>query len=250
MSKTPHKPTDDTAGNAASAQPAGDRPNATRRHLIRGAAAGPIIMALASRPVWGSQGLIMTLPSRPVWGSQGRCSLSGDIFSANVSNIDHECTAGQGCTPGYWRNNYKGWACTGFSPGTCMEWNQAGTQCQKLDATTGTTFEFVFGYPPQCAGVSTLMEVLQECPGTLDWHAVGAALNAACTSIYYGATLADVVQAYDMARTGQTDPQLLKDVFDNMNNRGCPIDAHGNCEMGYTLEDGYCIPVKTSLTFN
>ncbi|OOG21790.1 hypothetical protein B1C78_16040 [Thioalkalivibrio denitrificans] len=236
MSESPDNPRKEPAGTDQSA-PRQGHPNARRRNLIRGAMATP---------------LVVTLASRPVWGSQGACSLSGDIFSANVSDIDHECTAGQGCTPGYWRNNYKGWACTGFSPGTCMELNPSGNKCQKLDATTGTTFEYVFGYAPMCGSVTTLMEVLQECPGTLDWHAVGAALNARCTSIYYGASLAEVVQAYQMARDNpiQTDPELLKNVFDNMNNRGCPIDAHGNCEKGYTLEDDVCIPVKTSLTLD
>jgi len=232
MSDSPDKSQDTQATDTGSGQSsATSGHNATRRRLVRGAAAAPIIMTLASRPVWGSQ---------------GRCSLSGDIFSANVSNIDKECTPGQGCTPGYWKNNIKGWPCTGFSPGHCEEWQ--GNKCKKLDATTGTSFQAVFGYPPQCGGVNTLMEVLQECSGTLDWHAVGAALNAACSTVYYGASLDDVVRAYGMARTGETDPARLKDVFDNMNNRGCPIDAHGNCERGYTKNEvGECIPVRTSL---
>jgi len=207
-------------------------PNARRRTLIRGAAAAPLILSLASRPVWGTQ---------------GRCSLSGDIFSANVSNIDKECTDGHGCTPGFWKNNYLAWGCTGFSPGTCLQWNRAGTECQELDATTGTRFDAVFGYGPTCGGVTTLMEVLQVCNGSLDWHAVGAVLNAMCSAVYYGATAEEVVQAYAMARTGETDPLLLKDVFDNMNNRGCPLDAHGDCETGFSRnETGLCIPVKTS----
>lgn len=235
MSDSSNKPgTENTEAPSATAQTRGSGPDATRRRLIRGAAAAPVIMTLASRPVWGSQ---------------GRCSLSGDIFSANVSNIDHECTAGQGCTPGYWRNNYRGWDCTPFSPGHCMEWR--GNNCRMLDATQGagaTTFHDVFGYSPRCGGAVTLMEVLQTCPGSLDWHAVGAALNASCSMIYYGATLAEVVDAYHMARTGQTDEELLKDVFDNMNNRGCPIDAHGNCEKNHTKNElGQCIPVKTGM---
>lgn len=208
--------------------------NKSRRRFTQAGLAVPVIMSLAGRPVWGTQ---------------GACSLSGDIFSANVSNIDHECTPGYGCTPGYWKNNYMGWNTTGYSPGECLEWEGRSGKCKKLDATVGTTFYFVFGYSPLCSGVTTMMEVLQECNGSLDWHAVGAALNAASSSIAYGASLQDVVRAYAMARKGLVTPEVLKDVFDNMNNRGCPINAHGECEDGYTKnQTGECIPVKTALT--
>jgi hypothetical protein len=225
---------EDATTDASQGGPRGDMPNATRRHLIQGAAATP---------------LIMTLASRPVWGSQGRCSLSGDIFSANVSNIDHECTSGQGCSPRFWRDNYLAWACTGMSPGDCESVHPQHGYCQTLDATVGTPFSAVFnGYTPQsCNSSHTLMEVLQHCPGSLEWHAVGAALNAACDAVYFGATRDEVVRAYDMARRGETSTELLREVFENMNNRGCPMDAQRDCNEGFTRNsEGRCIKVKTS----
>ncbi len=211
--------------------------NASRRRLTQAGLAAPLILSLSPRPVWGSR---------------GRCSLSGDIFSANVSNIDHECTAGQGCTPGFWKNNTEAWACTPYSPGRCLE-RDTGGNCVTWDAFgAGTPFQSVFGYAPTCApSYATLMEVLQTkgCQGGLDWHAVGAVLNAACSSIAYGATVEQVVEAYAKARTGEASTELVKDVFDNMNNRGCPIDRWGQCEEGFTLnEANECIPVILSST--
>ncbi|WP_421621976.1 hypothetical protein [Alkalilimnicola ehrlichii] len=221
---------------------AGERPNEARRRLTQAGLAAPLVLSLSARPVWGSQ---------------GRCSLSGEIFSANVSNIDHECTTGQGCTPGFWKNNTEAWDCTGYSPGQCIERNEDGS-CAVWDAFgAGTRFSDVFHTGPTCApSYATLMEVLQSggqggCKGSLDWHAVGALLNAACNSVDYGATVEDVKEAYYMAREdADTDPELVKDVFDNMNNRGCPIDRWGDCEDGYTKNElGQCIPVQTSESY-
>lgn len=210
--------------------------NKSRRRFTQAGLVAPVILSLAGRPVWGSH---------------GACSLSGDIFSANVSNIDHECTPGNGCTPGFWRNNYRAWDCTGWSPGTCLEWNPPENKCQELDATTGTTFMSVFGMDSTCLPGATLMEVLQECSGSLDWHAVGSVLNAQCSSVAFGATVDEVVKAYQMALSGLADPHVLKEVFDNMNNRGCPINAFGECEKNYSKNEvGECIFVRTSITDN
>ncbi|WP_018936319.1 hypothetical protein [Thioalkalivibrio sp. ALJ24] len=226
-----------------------ERPTASvDRDQASAAPRNPARRRLATAGLGGA--MLVTLPAKSVWGNQGRCSLSGEIFSANVSDIDHECTKGQGCTPGFWKNNTEAWDCTGFDPGQCIERNEDGT-CAVWDAYgAGTRFDAVFHNSPTCAPpYATLMEVLQTCKGRdLDWHAVAAMLNAACNSVEYGATMEDVKQAYYMARTdADTDAELVKDVFDNMNNRGCPIDRWGDCEDGYTKNEAdQCIPVKTS----
>lgn len=181
--------------------------------------------------------LLVSLPAKSVWGAGGeRCSLSGNIFSANVSNIEHDCSGSAGCTPGFWMNNWNAWGCTGYSPGSCTEWNPSGKKCQDFDATVGTggasSFSGVFGYAPECLGGSaSLMEVLQasgQCSGSLDWHAVGAVLNAACGSVDFGASVDDVVKAYSMAREDAEKYGAVKEVFTNMNEQGCPIDSQGD----------------------
>lgn len=211
-----------------------------------------------SRRRFGKAGLaapvIMTLASRSVWGTTGGCSLSGDIMSGNVSNRhdDYECTTGYGCTPGFWKNNTAPWEGTIASPGDCKEYNDDGVTCKVWNAyDVGTKFADVFGFPPSCVGPeATLMAVLHECkgPGKLDKHATAAVLNAAHPAIAYGATVMQVIEAWQNARTANADDrELLKNVFDSMNNRGCPLNAHGECKEGHmNNEIGECIPVQTS----
>lgn len=217
------------------AEPAPTGTSLTRRRFGKAGLAAPVMLSLASRPVWGTSQL---------------CSLSGDIFSGNISNHDHrDCTEGFGCTPGFWKNNTDAWGPTGFSPGQCVSRNESDGTCSEWDAFgEGTPFADVFGFAPLCApAYVTLMEVLQTCNGHLDWHATAAALNAAHPAIPYGATLTQVVAAYAKARNGEVGIEDLKDVFDNMNNRGCPLNAHGDCDDKFTRNEiGECIPVLTS----
>jgi len=223
-------------------------------HRPSQAAGPPATGTSITRRRFGKAGLaapvMMTLASRPVWGTNQLCSLSGDIFSGNISDHDHrDCTEGFGCTPGFWKNNTDAWPPTGFSPGQCLERDEILGTCTLWDAFgEGTPFADVFGFTPLCApGYATLMEVLQTCNGHLDWHATAAALNAAHPSIPFGASLAQVVAAYTKARNFEVDNEVLKDVFDNMNNRGCPLNAHGDCDDRFTRnEAGECIPVRTS----
>ncbi|OOC51274.1 hypothetical protein [Thioalkalivibrio versutus] len=199
--------------------------------------------------------MLVSLPAKSVWGAQGQCSLSGNIFSANVSNIDHECTAGDGCTSAFWKDNWGAWECTGYSPGSCIQTSGTDNNCQRFDATVGTggatSFEEVFGYRPEClTGTPSLMEVLHAwgvCRGSLDWHAVGAVLNAACTSIDFGASVDEVIKAYSMAREDVGKHSAVTNVFAYMNERFCPINGLGDCGDGYTRnEAGECVEVRTN----
>lgn len=83
----------------------------------------------------------------------------------------------------------------------------------------------MFGWSPINGNDSTsLMDVLRNDSGVLDSHAVGALLNAAHSSVDFGATVDDVIKAYDMARDNPTKYEVaVKEVFDKMNNLGCPL---------------------------
>ena len=69
-----------------------------RRFLFKGAViSAPVIMTVASRPVWAGGW-------RKWGGGKGRnCTLSGQL-SGNLSTPDEVCS-GEGCTPGYWKQD-------------------------------------------------------------------------------------------------------------------------------------------------
>ncbi|MCG5497521.1 hypothetical protein [Ectothiorhodospira variabilis] len=175
--------------------------------------------------------LVVTLASKPAWGNTGQCSLSGDIMSANVSEIAHDCTEGQGISAGKWRNNFDLWIYTSpsFYPGDCSEdsssngfsGNSGNCPHPEFDASASLFSEAFPGYAPEDGNLSaTMIEVLHRRAGsTLDYHAVAAALNASYTGINYGASLEDVREAYGMARADSTISITVEKVFENMNNR-------------------------------
>lgn len=211
--------------------------NSSRRRFGKAGLAAPVMMTLASRPVWGT--------------TAGGCSLSGDILSGNVSNNQarNDCTTGYGCTPGFWKNNTAAWGPTTYSPGQCDNYDDEG-MCEMWDAFGAVTqFAAEFGSPPGCApDYATLMEVLQTCSGHVAWHATAALLNAAHPYIDFGATVTQVREAWNKMLSGEVDAVQLQQVFDNMNNRGCPLNAHGDCDDKFTTvgDDPTCVPVKTS----
>ena len=229
----------------------------SRRSLAKASLATPVLMSLATRPVLAG-------------GGYGDCSLSG-FMSGNVSNHQHKCTPGFGCTPGYWKNHPAVWLpLTTFSPGTCAKVKIQGSleDCTTVDPNThsctdpkngcdvwdmsfetggATTFASVFGrnsayYPGD--STASLMEVLQTTEGSLDFHACAAVLNAAAYPIEYGASVAQVVDAYNKAvDEGDGQHGTLHDILDAMNNRDCPIDSFGRCDSGYVMnDDNVCIP--------
>ena len=126
---------------------------------------------------------------------------------------------GEGCTPGFWKNNMPPWGPTGWS--------------------TFDPFEIVFGTGPDPFATSklrvddpTLLEVLGARGGginALSRHAVAALLNASHPDISYGMGPAAIIAAYQAALLSGDKAviEAQKDMFDELNNAGCPVDAHG-----------------------
>lgn len=184
-------------------------------------------------------GAVFTLSSRPVWANQ--CSISG-MASGNLSRPGGMPCGG--CTPGYWKvcQHLFAWAAAGYSP----------TQ----------TFNSVFGVGDyvDCNGKEyTLLDVmylnggLKKCGGNkpnlaanpdgppadctngnafgdlggdpvspnLGFHAAAALLNAAHDSVNYGYEPGDIIKMFQ--DNYKTDGAALKDTFDRLNNRGCPL---------------------------
>jgi len=223
-----------------------------RRFIKRAVGTSPVVLSLASRPAWGLN-----------------CSLSGLMSATHASHHDMNTPCenwGSGCTPGFWKSNPKAWKVFNgtYVPGNVLScpsptsyddddshhtsWKKHkksdGDGCFLLTLgskkysvrkgasdwdDTGTTFSAIFG-----AGYSskTLMQVLHTEQGSVNFHACAAVLNSIAFPGEYGYSASDVVEAYQAIMDGGDSQQIsnLHDTLDYLNNRGCPINAHGEFE--------------------
>lgn len=215
----------------------------SRRKFTKGAFAAPVIASLMSTPAWGTN-------------ENTACSISG-LRSGNTSTSrDYSCN-GQGCTPGFWKNNVEAWPAA-LDAGVCIHTNTDGT-CAAWYTGSATKFHEVFGFTPAGAPANvTLVSLLTPTvAGVYYSHLVAALLNSITSSGLYGAT---PQQIYDLAQEVEygnaSDPGFIsktdaKNTLDKMNNQGCFLDAHGNSDViGDCGEDmifnnsaGGCIPM-------
>lgn len=114
--------------------------------------------------------------------------------------------AGDGCTPGFWKQSQHAMAWTGYSP--------------------DDMFEAVFGVDAILLDGKTLLEALRMGGGkelALGRHAVAALLNAASDEVDYLYTEAEVISmVQDAYATGHFN--ATKDMFEMENERGCTVD--------------------------
>ncbi|TDY03795.1 hypothetical protein EDC23_0165 [Thiohalophilus thiocyanatoxydans] len=206
MSNLPDNPRDHESRDTRPAGSAGERHDESRRRLIRGAAAAPIIFTLASRPAWG-----------------GVCTISV-MASDNLSHPGRTDNC-NGNTPGYWKQHPEMWPAP-YEPGS-----SEGDDKQKVGisasgsqqyAGDGTKFQHVFGMAHPTGHDKTMMQVMQlngnEDPYELGAHAVAAVLNAAYWGAeLYGYTPDEIVHMYNMRY--YEDPQALKYDLEMLNIR-------------------------------
>jgi hypothetical protein len=138
-------------------------------------------------------------------GSALAVKTAGGSKSTTSSASTQYNTGGQGCTPGYWKNNTAGW--TTYKP--------------------TDSFNAVFGvnYDPSL----TLGGALNLGGGgfaALARHAAAALLNAANVDVNYGAEESEIKALVQQA-FATNNPEPTKNTFDQLNNAGCSIDAHG-----------------------
>ena len=170
-----------------------------------------------------------------------------------------------GCTPGFWKNNFHAWpvgdpglqveGVEDLYTGECTQINgnedNEKWNCKTWDFTTGTKFVDVFPNAAAALGLVSyegstlsLMGVLwfgvkkgnEEVPfaHAFGAHIVAGLFNAATFSEEYGYTAQAFVDMIELAfgsmqfPNGVNSLHELKDILDEHNNRGCPIDAHGN----------------------
>jgi hypothetical protein len=128
---------------------------------------------------------------------------------------------GEGCTPGYWKNNWDKWG--------GVSWRDTGYSGNaKFSAVFGEVIDVQVGrqtihdpslYQALCAqggGVNALAR-----------HAVAALLNAAHPDVDYAMSEAEVIAAVQGALPNG-DIEGVKNDFADANEAGCSIDMHGN----------------------
>lgn len=114
--------------------------------------------------------------------------------------------AGQGCTPGYWKQS-----------------QHFGSWTAPYTPTTAFSAVFSNAFPGM-----TLLQVLGQGGGgmkALGRHAVAALLNTASANVAYDLTTAQVISSFNSAyasgNAGTIETQ--KNLFDMLNNQGCPL---------------------------
>ena len=210
----------------------------SRRNLAKAGAAAPIVMSLFSRPAWGVA-----------------CSPSS-LASGNASGRHQDDCDGNGCTPGFWKNNLLAWQGTGYSPGVCVRWRNG--KCKEWSTQGATTFQDVFGFPPSIGNSDpspiSLLDVMLEheqtgSVGTYENHLVAALLNAAKAPFIYGTTVDEIIELARCVEGGlpykgyQVTRAEVFEMLVRMNEAGtCFLNAHGQCAPGYVEHEGQCIP--------
>jgi len=217
----------------------------SRRRLTKAALTLPIVASVAPRAAFG-------------------CSVSG-FLSGNVSENHEPYTCeGNGCTPGFWKNNIEAWP-LGISPGSCGIFHPSNGKCTQWDASVspgGATAissiaptscfiefsDFITGYG--YSDNSSLMDILLKevsnggNTNSILAHYIAAILNATVSPVAYRSSMQDIQDGFCKA-LDENRLEEFKDILDFLNNRGCFLDAHGDCEKGFVLYDGACIPTDT-----
>lgn len=129
------------------------------------------------------------------------------VMDSDPSSVTIVEQGGQGCTPGYWRQDqhFDSWT-PPYDP---------------TDSFASAGFENAF------PGM-TLEDVVQLGGGGLDAlgrHTVAALLNAASPGVSYDLSVSDVINMFNSVFPGTDDDyEALKDIFADFNEQGCPLN--------------------------
>ena len=222
--------------------------NLTRRKITKAALASPVVASLSTTPVFG-------------------CSISGFLSGNTSENHKPPTCGGNGCTPGFWKTRLDAWAQAGYSPGTCKPgtYDANNGKCGEWDVSSGDTIaKMLTNMPCGAFDVSffgetgkdgyvytndtTILNILLKSikgggnTNSLLAHYIAAIFNASANPAIYGSSVQDIkaglCKAYDENKMIE-----FKDILDALNNRGCFLDASGDCVDAFVSPDGTsCIP--------
>ena len=144
--------------------------------------------------------------------------------------VNTEECGGEGCTPGFWKNNAEKWgaiAWVGYSPD------------DSFSSVFGVVITiFTGGNPNKSSSYitdPTLLEALGANGGginALARHAVAALLNTSspCVQYAYSSVSALIADVYDAIVSGDEEAiQSLHEDLAYYNEAGCPVNQHGEC---------------------
>ena len=122
--------------------------------------------------------------------------------------------AGQGCTPGYWKNHLSAWGPTGYSPSQTLESVFDVPDSLGLDSVTLQSALSFPGGPGTVGGARILLRA-----------AVASLLNAAHPGVEFPWTAAQVISAVNtaLASLDRATMLALASELDADNNLGCPL---------------------------
>jgi len=162
---------------------------------------------------------------------------SNDPLSNDVQDVHGVevtiCRPNEGCTPGFWKNNFQAWDPTGLNPGDLFEDAFALTPDQ---ASVIDNF-FTPGFP----GTFTLGDAIDAKSGGLNAlvrHATASLLNQLSPDFQFlfsvieiQTLVQDALQAvFDGDEDADSIIEATKDAFVTENERFCPIDASKQSE--------------------
>jgi len=188
-----HKPDTDLADT----QDVTPEPNQSRRHFAKSIAGSGVILSLASKPVMGAN----------YW-----CTGSGGM-SGNTSShgTKQSCLA---CSPGYWKTSPGTWPSPYFPYKIC--------NCAGNTLYNPTKFKDVF----VGSGNATLMYVLQNSPGSREFHAIAALLNAAraaFSGLASAYTVSEVINMYNNGAPASTFSSTYETNGELNSLHNCPL---------------------------
>jgi hypothetical protein len=144
--------------------------------------------------------------------------------------VDTQPCGGEGCTPGFWKNNAKNWEANAW----CADYDPD----QSFSSVFGVTIKIFTGGNPKSSSNYITNPSLYEALGAnggginaLARDAVAALLNTCSDCVQYaysdvGELITDV---HDAILAGDAAIDALHVELDGYNNAGCPIDQHGRC---------------------
>ena len=148
-----------------------------------------------------------------------------DVLGNTVTATDDATNiivGGQGCTPGYWKNNAINWEHVSW-----YDYSPDDLFSDVFDRDITVKVDKVMVTDP------TLLQALSAQGGDINAlarHAVAALLNASNPNVSYPDGVAGIIAATQAAIDDGSKQVITaqKDQFDEWNNLGCSIDMHGN----------------------
>lgn len=135
-----------------------------------------------------------------------QCDDGNNVNGDGCSAICTTERGGEGCTPGYWRQEHH------FdSYPAPYAWNTPFVDAFGVDAFAGLT-------------LSQVARLKGGGLNALGRHAVAALLNAASGDVDYDRTVASVIASFQDAYNGVSNVEYVKNIFEALNEQSCPLN--------------------------